>query len=60
MLMLNDNGELLLFRADPSAYHEIARVQVCGKSWCQPAYADGTLVLRDAKALYAIALTATP
>jgi outer membrane protein assembly factor BamB len=56
VLMLNDSGELLLFRADPMRYQEIARVQVCGKTWCQPAYADGTLVLRDAKSLYAIAL----
>jgi outer membrane protein assembly factor BamB len=56
VLMLNDSGELLLFRADSSAYQEIARVQVCGKTWCQPAYADGMLVLRDAKALHSIAL----
>jgi outer membrane protein assembly factor BamB len=56
VLLLNDSGELLLFAADPTGYQEIARVQACGKTWCQPAYADGILVLRDAKTLYAIDL----
>jgi len=56
VLLLNDSGELLLFRADPARYQEVGRVQVCGKTWCHPAYADGTLVLRDAKSLYAITL----
>lgn len=57
VMMLNDMGELILFKADPSAYSEIHRVQVCGKNWCHPAYANGTLVVRDARKLYCIDLT---
>ena len=45
VLMLNDLGELILFKADPGAYQEVSRVQVCGKNWCHPAYADGKLVV---------------
>lgn len=56
VLMLNDMGELILFKADPTAYIEVARMQVCGKNWCHPAYADGILVVRDAKKLTRIDL----
>lgn len=51
ILMLNDTGELILFAADPSAYRELARLQVCGKTWCNPAYARGRLYVRDDKEL---------
>jgi outer membrane protein assembly factor BamB len=47
VLMLTDGGELVLFAAEPSAFKEISRVQVCGLNWCNPAYADGRLYLRD-------------
>jgi outer membrane protein assembly factor BamB len=56
ILMLSDAGELILFKADPQAYTEIGRVQVCGKTWCHPAYAGGRLYLRDAKQLMCIQL----
>ncbi|MFT4550381.1 MAG: outer membrane protein assembly factor BamB [Pseudoalteromonas tetraodonis] len=56
VMMLNDMGELILFKADPSAYRELGRTQVCGKNWCHPAYSDGTLVVRDAKKLTCIDL----
>ncbi|MEZ5299372.1 MAG: hypothetical protein R3F11_01685 [Verrucomicrobiales bacterium] len=58
ILALNDMGELILFKADPKAYQEISRVQVCGKNWCHPAYADGKLVVRDAKNLICVELLA--
>ena len=47
ILMLTDGGELVLFAADPNAFKEISRAQVCGLNWCNPAYADGRLYLRD-------------
>ena len=56
VLVLSDRGELILFEADPEAYTEISRVQVCGRNWCHPAYADGKLVVRDAKNLLCIEL----
>ena len=47
VLMLSDSGELVLFKADPKALAELGRVQVCGATWCNPAYANGVLYLRD-------------
>jgi hypothetical protein len=58
VLLLNDAGELILFKADPTAFQQISRVQACGKTWCHPAYADGMLVLRDAKSLVCLDLLA--
>ena len=51
VLMLADSGELILFAADPSRFGAVGRAQVCGVTWCSPAYADGALYLRDGKAL---------
>ena len=51
LLILTDDGQLVLVAADPAAFHEISRTRVCAKNWCNPAYADGKLYLRDAKEL---------
>ena len=56
ILMLTDRGELVLFTADPAAYKELARTQACGTTWCNPAYADGRLYLRDARELVCLQL----
>ena len=37
----------LRFAADPKEAREISRSQVCGANWCNPAYVDGRLFLRD-------------
>ncbi len=58
VLTLNDTGELILFAADPAAFTQVSRVQVCGNNWCHPAYADGVLYLRDHKQLMAVELVA--
>lgn len=47
VLTLTDSGTLILFAADPKECREISRVQVCGANWCNPAYVDGRLYLRD-------------
>ena len=47
ILALSDSGELVLFAADPAEFREIGRAQVCGVNWCNPAYADGRLYVRD-------------
>ncbi len=47
ILALTDGGELVMFAADPDAFKELGRVQVCAINWCNPAYADGRLYLRD-------------
>jgi len=47
ILVLTDGGQLILVAADPAECKEISRAQVCGFNWCNPAYADGKLFLRD-------------
>ena len=56
ILLLNDTGELVLFAAEPQAYRELGRVQVCGTTWCNPAFADGRLYLRDKSELLCVDL----
>jgi outer membrane protein assembly factor BamB len=51
ILLLTDDGQLVMFAADPKEYREISRCQGCGTNWCNPAYADGKLFMRDAKEL---------
>jgi outer membrane protein assembly factor BamB len=47
LLTLTDGGELVLFAADPTGFESRGRAQVAGVNWCNPAYADGVLYLRD-------------
>lgn len=49
VLTLTDGGTVGLFAADATTFKELGRVQVCGANWCNPAYSDGRLYLRDAK-----------
>lgn len=51
LLILGYNGRLLLVAADPAAWRLLGSAQVCGATWCNPAYADGKLVLRDEQEL---------
>ena len=46
----------MLVAADPKEFKELGRVQVCGANWCNPAYADGKLFLRDARELICVEL----
>jgi outer membrane protein assembly factor BamB len=56
VLMLTDGGELILFPADEAGFKEISRAPVCGKNWCNPAYANGKLYLRDEHELICLQL----
>ncbi len=56
ILMLTDGGLLVLFAADPSQCRELSATQVCGNNWCNPAYADGRLYLRDQRELRCVQL----
>jgi outer membrane protein assembly factor BamB len=56
LLMLADSGELVLFGASPAGFQEKGRLQVCGFNWCNPAYADGQLFLRDQKEFLCVQL----
>ena len=61
VLALTDTGELVLFEADPNQFTELGRIQVCGKTWSNPAYSEGVIYLRDGLRkpghLYGIQLT---
>lgn len=56
ILVLTDVGEVVLFAADPAEFKELGRAQVCGTNWCNPAYADGRLFVRDARELICVEL----
>lgn len=56
ILILTDNGESVLIAADPTHFRQIGRTRVCGNTWCNPAYADGNLYLRDSHDLWCIRL----
>lgn len=47
ILCLTDSGMLVLFDANPKEFVEHGTAQICGVNWCNPAYADGQLFLRD-------------
>lgn len=56
LLVLNDRGEVLLLRANPERFEELARFQACGKTYSHPALADGVLYVRDSRELIAYPL----
>jgi len=56
LLILAERGQLLLVAADPKECRLVGKTEVCGKNWCNPAYADGKLFLRDARELRCVQL----
>lgn len=56
ILVLSDTGDLLLASADPKEFRLISQLKVCGDNWCNPAYADGKLFLRDKEGLLGLSL----
>jgi outer membrane protein assembly factor BamB len=47
LVVVSDSGELFILKANPERYQELARFQVCGKTWDFPAFANGKLYVRD-------------
>ena len=47
ILVATDGGQLIQIAPDPKEFRELSRAQVCGVNWCNPAYADGRLYIRD-------------
>jgi outer membrane protein assembly factor BamB len=47
LLVLMDDGQLVLISANSEKYSELGRAQVCGKNWNFPAYSNGKLYIRD-------------
>lgn len=50
LVVLSDAGEVVLVKADPNEYQELARAEVLeGKCWSTPAYSDGCIYVRSTK-----------
>jgi len=47
LLALTDRGELVMMATEKSRCSELGRVQICGKTWNHPAYAEGKLYVRE-------------
>jgi outer membrane protein assembly factor BamB len=47
ILAQTSRGELVALDANPAAYHELGRMQICGDNWSHPAFANGRLYVRE-------------
>lgn len=48
LMVVSDQGELVLIQPSPEAYHELARCHpIAGKCWTDPAVANGKIYLRS-------------
>ena len=57
LLVLTQDGELALVRADPSSHQEAARFPAIeGKTWNHPAMSDGVLLIRNIEEMAAFDL----
>ena len=57
LIVLTEEGELALVRADPASYQEIARFPAIeGKTWNHPAMSDGILLIRNIEEMAAFDL----
>ncbi len=56
ILLLEEDGNLVLLRPNPSRYEELARAKVSGETWAHPALAHGRLYVRDNKELLCLEL----
>ena len=58
LIVLTEEGELALVRADPAAHQEITRFPaIDGKTWNHPAMSDGILLIRNLEEMAAFDLT---
>jgi hypothetical protein len=56
LLLLGDDGNLMLLEPNLKEYQELARSKVCGQTWAHPALADGRLYVRDNKEVLCLQL----
>jgi hypothetical protein len=50
----NELGELVVAKASPKGYHQLARAQITGKTWSHPAYAEGKIYARSETSLVCV------
>lgn len=56
LLMLEEDGELVLIDPNPGDYRELARSKVCNRTWAHPALSDGRFFIRDSNSLICVLL----
>jgi outer membrane protein assembly factor BamB len=56
LMVLTEDGTLVIVEPNPSNYTELARLQVCGNTWAFPALAGGKLYVRDGRQLVCLDL----
>lgn len=56
LLVLQEDGTLVLVEPSSHAYKELARARICGNTWAHPALSDNLLVVRDEKEIRCIPL----
>ena len=57
LIVLTEEGELALVRADPTSYQEFARfLAIEGKTWNHPAMSDGILLICNIEEIAAYGL----
>ncbi|WP_145172866.1 PQQ-binding-like beta-propeller repeat protein [Rubripirellula lacrimiformis] len=57
LVVLSDAGEVVIAKATPTAYEEVARKQVLeGKCWSTPAYSDGKIFVRSTQQAACVAI----
>ncbi len=56
LFILNDNGQAYWIAADPKECRSIGSTKICDKNWCNPAYVDGKLLVRDHESLRCVQL----
>ena len=54
LLMLEEEGALVMLEPNVKEYREIARAKICGNTWAHPALSDGRIYIRDSKELICV------
>lgn len=56
LLILDDSGSLVLAESGRDGYKELCKAKVCGGTFCNPALADGHVVVRDGQEIVCLKL----
>ena len=56
LILIEEDGDMVLIQPDPKEYRELCRSKICGNTWAHPAIANGRLYIRDANDLICIEL----